>query len=499
MYLTRRNILMVASILMLSARTASADFNDLLARVPAGANAIALIDVKGLVSSQMGVQNKWQDKLTHPDSTSPVIVPADATRVVVASWIEPTSMESLWDTSVIELSRAPSMERIAKTQGGFVETVAEKQAAWSPMNAYFIRLDTRVLGAVGPADRQFTARWARQTGSVDQRVSPYLQSAAASMSPDTQYLFALDLQDVASAKRVRRRLSMGEFSCLADKNIDVEKVSATMAGIKGLMLKVAVGDAAMGKGVIEFDRPASALASFAKPLLLEFLAKCAVSIDDFGAWNVAVKGSSLTFDGELSGEGLRKLLSIVDPPSPPQTAEGDQTKGEGTDGGSDQKVVIAASREYFKSATAIIDNIGKQIRNSTSMTQGAVYIGRSAKRLGRLPIVNVDPVLLDWGTSVSAQMANITSVLGVGGFQARSSAVGIQDANVNGSYTVDGAQIVSDPNDAVNRTNVMRQRLSATAEQKAKTTQATMQILQAIELSRNQIRIAMTQKYKAEF
>jgi hypothetical protein len=324
------------------------------------------------------------------------------------------------------------------------------------------------------------------------------------MAPETQYLFALDLQDVASAKRVQRRLAMGEFSSMADKTFDADKLSATMASVKGLSLQVAVGNSAMGKGKLEFERSASSLAGFAKPLLLEFLNKCGVGIDDFSTWNVAVKDNSLTFNGELSTDGLRRLLSIVDPPSPPQTSEPDPGKsaGSGTNGGSDgqdQKAVIGASKAYFDAVTGIIDNIGKQVRNATSMTQGAVYVGRSGRRIGRLPILNVDPALLDWGTGVSAQMADIVSALGVGGFQARSRAVGIQDASVSGSFMTDDAEIVSDANDAINKQNVTRQRLSATAEQKAKTTQVAMQILQAIEVSRSQIRVAMTQKYKAAF
>lgn len=499
-----RIVLLAAAMSMVLARRALADFNDLLARVPPGANAVAAIDVRGIVSSPMGVENKWKGKLAHPDASNPLLVPPDATRIVMASWIEPSTVQPMWEASVIELAKAPSMERIAKTQGGFVETVADKQAVWSPMNAYFVRLDTRVLGAVAPADRQFAARWARQSGSSGQELSPYLQSAVNSMGPKTHYLFALDLQDAASAKRVRHRLSMGEFASLAEKNIDIDKISAILASIKGLTLQVAVGEAATGKGVVDFGRPASPLADFGKPLLLEFLGKCGAGIDDFASWNVAVKENALTFEGELSTDGLRRLMSIVDPPSPTQTAESDEEKaaaGEKSGGGAapeSQKAVIAASKAYFDTVTSIIDNIGKQIRTATSMTQGAVYVGRSARRIGRLPILNVDPALVEWGTGVSIRMGEISSVVGVGGLQARARAVGTQDAYVSGT-TFNYGEIESDPNDAINRRNVARQRVAATEEQKAKAGQAAMQIISDIEASRAAIRASMTQKYKAAF
>jgi hypothetical protein len=497
---------------LIVAAAASADLNDLLARVPPGANAVAVMDVKGLLASPMGVANKWREKLTHPDVAHPVLVPPEATHVVMASWIEPTTVEPVWEASVMELAKAPSMERIAKTQGGFVETVAEKQAAWSPGNAYFIRLDTRVLGALGPADRQFAARWARQPASAGPAVSPYLQSAADSISAKTQYLFAIDLSDVISAKRVRRRVSNGDFASLADKKLDLEKFSTALASIKGLVLRVSVGESAKGDCVVDFSRPAAPLAEVAKPLLLECLGEWGVGTDDFANWKFSVKDSALAFEGELSGDSLRQLFSIVDPPCPAQTGDADeQTAGAGPGSGKgpgaeDQKAIIAASKSYFDAVTAIIDNIGKQIRHSTSMTQGAVYIGRSARRIGRLPVLNVDPALVEWGTGVSARIGDLAAGLGATGFQARARAGGIQDIYTGGgtgggSVTMGGgySETEHNYNEDVARQNVTRQRLSVAAEIKAKAAQAAVQTLNEIEASRSNIRTAMTQKYKAAF
>ncbi len=491
-----------AAVFCYALRAARADDTNLLSRIPPGANAVAVIDVDKILNSPMGIQEHWKDKLKNAYAAKPLIVPPSASRLVLASLIDPSTMQPAWEVSVIELKTSPSMKNIARAEGGFVDTIAEKQAAWSPINAYFVRLDTRLLGTVAPANRQFTARWARRGASQGDNLSPYLQTATASMDAKTSYLFAMDLEDATSPGKVRRRIEMGDFESLADKTVNAEKIASVLASIRGVSLRVSIGDEPVGSGVVEFGRPAAALADIAKPLLLEVLAKFGVAIDGLDTWNVAVKGNNLTLDGKLPIEGLRQLFSIVDPPSPLPTADSDDDQPGSSKSGNDSEknnaAVVAASKQYYAAIAKIMDNIGKKIRGSTSMTQGAKWVAGDARRIARLPIVNVDPDLVNWGTEVSSRLNDLAAAVGVGGLQARSRAVGIQDANVSGGYSRE-LEIRSDPNDQINQQNVKRQRAAATAEQKAQTAQIATRILSDIETSRSQIRAAMVQKYNAEF
>src|SRR5262245_23112106 len=92
------------AILGLVAGTALADVNDLLSRIPPGANAVGIIDVDGVVTSPLGLKNDWKKKLANAYAAKPLIVPPDAKRLVYASWIEPTTMTPVWEASVIELA-----------------------------------------------------------------------------------------------------------------------------------------------------------------------------------------------------------------------------------------------------------------------------------------------------------------------------------------------------------------------------------------------------------
>ncbi len=486
------------------ARGAIAADSGLLSRIPPGANAIAFIDVDKLLKSPLGVKEKWKEKLKNAFAATPMLVPPNAARLMLASSIDPNTVAPIWEVSVIELTTTPSMEKIAKAENGYVDTIAEKQAVWSPANAYFVRLDSKVLGTVAPANRQFAARWARQGGAPGDSVSPYLKAAADSMDDKTSYLFAMDLEDVTSPRKVRRRLESGSFESLAGKNIDPEKLGQLFASLKGVTLRVSVDDAATGMGIIEFGRSPAMLADVAKPLLLEILEGCGAAIDDFNDWNVAVEGNAIVLGGKLTKDGMRKLFSIVEPPSP--NAAGVSGDGETAAARSEEKAdanaVVAASKQYYTTVSDIIDNVGKKVRNSSSMTQGATWIARDARRIDRLPILNVDPDLVKWGIDVSGGLNDIASTVGVGGLNARSATVGIQDAYSQGGGTASGYQMGREginPNDSVDRRNVERQRRATLAAEKAKTGQAAVQILRQLDTYRATIRAAMTQKYKVQF
>lgn len=288
---------------------------------------------------------------------------------------------------------------------------------------------------------------------------------------------------------------------MAGKNVDGDKIGATLGSIRGVTLQVDINDDAVGKGTIDFGQSAAPLAAFAKPLVLEALGKFGVGVDDFQNWDASVKGNSITLKGKLSTEGLRELFSIVDPPSPVHTGDADApatTDKPAPAPANNDEPTAAATKKYFEAVGGVIDGIGVKIRRAPSMIQSGTYIARDARRIDRLPILNVDPIMIQWGTSISTQIDQIAGTMTTGGFTARANTIGIQNAQID-YMNDDSATAQVDPNDAVNRINVTRQRRAALAEAKAQTGTQVTQVLRDIETSRAQIRAAMTQKYKTNF
>src|SRR5262249_24065590 len=157
-------------------------------------------------------------------------------------------------------------------------------------------------------------------------------------------------------------------------------VSDTVASIKGLALQIDVDDRASGRCVIEFGRSAAPLSEIAKPLLLEVVGKAGVAIDGVQTWTAKTNGNTIAYAGSLPVDGLQRLRSIVDPPSP-RMADGRPAGGgagpEGGGGGdTQQSTMIAASKAYYKAVCGILDNVSTLLRRAPSMQQSGTYISR---------------------------------------------------------------------------------------------------------------------------
>lgn len=483
---------------VVNAELVHADADGLIRRIPPGANCIVYMNVNSLLDSNVGKKENWRSKLADAYEIEPLVVPPNSTRVLMASWLEFTSIEPLWEVSVIDVSKTLSMKRVAKDTGGFTEAIGGKMAARAPMNAYFIRLDKKLLGVVAPADRQFAARWSAMSDTETAMLSPYLQTAVSRIKSDTQYLLALDLQDAVSEKRIRQRLQMEEFDCLAGQSVDERAIGEAIAGVKGLTLTVKAQSEIEGRCQIEFGGPVSPLSSIAKPLLIEFLEKCGTSIPDLGSWKVSAKDSSIIAGGNLSTEALRELFSIVNPPSPSNTDDEEST--EDATGGKDATPAAqaAASRRYYRAVAKILDGFGKRVRTANSLSSGATFVARDARRIGQLPLLNVDPDLVQWGAGVSSRLLEVASCFGAGGLQARSRAESIMNPTTSGMRSSE-LEVRGDPNDAIDRQNAARARRAAVAEEKAHALQLATKILLELEAGSSKVRATMTEKYKVDF
>lgn len=492
------------ALLLLSSGISWGDAPDLVNRLPAGANAVVFINVESILNSKLGRQEKWQSKLADAFEVKPLTVPPDAQQVVMAAWLDTVNVQPVWEVSLIQVSKSVSIDRIARDTRGFTESLNGKRAARAPMDAYFVRLDKHLLGVVSPAYRQFAARWSSESRTDADPLSPNLRAALSSIGPSTDFFLALDLEDAVSEKRFRQRLAMEEFDCLRGKKFDERALSEVFASIRSISVAVEVRSNIVGKGVIEFERQVSPLGSLAKPLLIESLEKVGASIDDLADWKFTAGDTSITATGQLSSEGFRKLCSIVNPPSPTDiddSEDGSIRKSAGGDDGeksASQDAAAVASRRYYRAVSKHIDSFGKQIRTAESLTRGATYVARDARNISQLPILNVDPELVKWGSSVSSQLLLIASDVGTGGLRARSRAEGVLDPYARGSHTTD-LEIESDPNDRVDRENAARMRRAAAAEEKTKILEQASQLLIEIQAGRAQIRAAMTEKYGIEF
>lgn len=490
-----------AALSILSIPGALADFKDLINRIPGEANALVVIDVDKIMNSALAIREGWKEKRANAYADRPLIVPPEASRVVMAALVDLSTMAPLWEVSVMDLSKPPSLRAIARAEGGYLDAFAEKAAAWSPINAYFVQLDPLVLGAVSPANRQFAARWAARKSTLEGVfASRYLRQAARAVDSGAHVVIAMDLEGATSAPKVRRRLEAEPFASLTDAKIDVDALSQLLGSVKGVTLRVEIGEYATGKGVVDFGGDASILAKIAKPLLLEFLSEAGAQIGDLDGWQVTTKRNTVTFEGGLSTSGLQRIFSLLDPPTPLDPRDVDHAAAEAQAGSERERIRATTSKLYFQSVDRIIEKLQDRVgtgSKAASLAHSATWIQRDARRIERLPILNVDADLLKWGAEVATAMRDVAQVFKVGGLRTVARTSGITIGGIYVNYDRD--RNYADARARRDMRQAQAQRKQAAMEEKTRATETAGVILKALRASISRIRMQMTERYQIEF
>ena len=465
---------------------ARATFPTLAERLPAASNALVAVNVEKVLKTPLAEQEAWRQDMVDSWAKQPMMIPPGATRLLMVASVKTSVMEPIWEMSLIEMEKVPSVEELASGEGGYIDRVWDKPAVCSPINAYFVPLDTKVLASITPAERSDIARWVRQPVKPGGHVtSPYIKEVVASLGEQTDIVMAIDLEGAWGVPTIGRFLANNDIKEIPAKERD--QVAGVLGTLKGLRLDVRVDRDINGRATIQLGRDASMLRASAKPLTLAVLNAAGMRLDDLREWTFAVSGEEVRAEGKLSPNGLRRLLSIVQSPMPAATvAKKPATNAQGS---TDPAV---ASQRYYKAICASLDNLAP----GASPASTATWIRNTSRRIDQLPILNVDPALVEWGPMVSLKLKQTGAVMGVAQTQVNSRVAGVMDADF-GNYDYDGGYDSGYNSAAVE--NVRRQRRQVALEQRAQAQEHALGILNSIGETRPKIRTEMVAKYKVEF
>jgi hypothetical protein len=179
---------------------------ELAKRLPTNGNAVLFMDVTALLDSPLAKTEGWQQKLMSGYADRPLAVSPAAKQVAMTAFVHPANLDAIWQAAVVEMPNAPRLEPILQRQGGYLDNIGGKQAAWTPKDIYHFQLDERTMGVLRPGDRQALVRWA--SGQAAQPMSAYL-TAALSNRGKAPIVFALDLKDSIGVGGVNYAYSMG--------------------------------------------------------------------------------------------------------------------------------------------------------------------------------------------------------------------------------------------------------------------------------------------------
>ena len=488
----RLGLVAVLGLVLATASPARAQFEELAAKIPGSANAIVLLDGQKVLNSPLAKSEGWREKYEEAFASGMVTIAPDTQQMVLAAQFDYQYMKPLWEVAIANFGDKRTVAEIARHTGGSVDTVADLPAVLLKDDSYCVQLAPAQLAVMAPANRQTITRWLRESSARNQpALSPYLNGTLTA-SKTSPLVIAFDLEDAVPPELLRAKLQAS--SSVGAKMIDLDAAAQAIAGIRGLVLEVAFTDATYGRLMIHFRSDASILAPYAKPILLEALGNMGAMIDDLNEWKVTTEPTRFTFQGTLSADGRKRVFSLIDHPIAALVAA-DKSRSQS---GSQQSKMADATLQYFRSIVKFQDDLREKSKDAKTFGQNAMWFDNWARKIDRMPILNVDPDMLAYGTYVSTRMRDISASLkGVGIRSGVREAQTYQQfsttASGYGGYWGGGYSYYTQWN------NVGAERRAIRAEERGQGAATARQIAAEMEQQMAEVRKNMSQKYQINF
>ncbi len=408
----------LAFLVLPHAHCVASDFETLAKDLPAGSNAVLAIDVDSILTTEMARVNDWGN----PNTTAnrPAYLPPEADKVIVAAQVDPPNQfEQAWEAAVISLKESLPMRLVAKAEGGYVDKIRGKEAAWVPSDAYFIQFDDATMGLMYPANKQAASRWIDQQQESSPELPAYLSSMVSAVTSGPQIVMSLDTRDVMSAHRLHQRLSESEV--VADAKLDIDAMVDLFLTLQQISLEVTISDKAEARAEIQFGHSVTFDADVGKAFVLAALTNLEAEIPGVDEWTFSVHGQSIVAVGEMPVPGLRRVLSFLEIP----TTKFSSLKNEDTDSEGSEEDLATKSLNYFHSVDKLVADLQE---HSKSRNGDSYWFDRYAKKIERLPILYVDPDLLDFGQK-TAETLRVMS----GSRKSANLSAGVSRSNISAS------------------------------------------------------------------
>ncbi len=492
--------------LTVSAVHAADDFDRLVKMLPRSANAVVILNIDKAMASPMGKFEGWQQDVEKSFEAGITRVPPQAKRFVLGAELDFDYLKPLWEAAVIDSREPVSTATIAKKRGGQTDTIESLAAVALPEDVYLIQFDETTIGAIGPANRKMATGWLRDM-KAGLNLSSYL-AKAASYSDDTRsdIIVAVDLDGAFSLEKIVAYLKQNP--AVASGEVNVQKAARFLSDVQGVRLGIRLTQPPTAAIAVDCTAPVAVDADVAKNAFLQVLSDGGVLLAEMRDWKCEVKGAEVSLQGPLTKNGLRRVLSLVDSPTSSQPASAHAATPVGDTTSTDPKQQMAQStKKHFHEVTEMFDDLKGEMKNAANLAVTSTYFDRYAKRMERLPVLDVDPVMLDYSGYVAGELRAASGSVRTMGIRGGSREAQINYSDIdydyaygyrsgwNGSAAL--AVPVSDGVGAVKAVGAERRKIRA--EEKGIMATDVHQIRADVIDATSKIRRAMTEKYRVEF
>ena len=489
-------LLCLLNTLALADNSQSGEFDQLLANVPASANTLVLIDVAQTLQSPIAQQEGWGKKLELAYVERPVFLPPEANKLVLAATLQPSDdFSRLWELGVMEMSEPISMRSIARSEGGYVDTIDGTEVAWTPSDAYFVNLKDQKLGVMFPAERQFVSRWLKfANNNREVALTDYLKQATRLANEKVQILMAIDLANVVQPHEVIQKIE--DSPLLKKTGLTAQEIVPILTSLQGATLRVAVGKDVQAQLRIDFGSDIASLEPVAKELVLSVLDDLGANVSDMESWKLSVKERAIHMEGPLSQDGQRRIFSVIELPSTKFSQLKDTAGEVQSPEEMPESQIREASLVYFRSIDVLIRDLRRDLRGNKA---SAAVMERYSRKIDRMPILNVDPELLEFGAQLATTLRSMALSKRQGGIEYGAATAGMGGGGYS-NYSIDYGyfgNLIGDAYSGARASAADRSAMKAQAMANANSTR--VEGFKLIDDATAAIRVKMTQKYQVEF
>src|SRR5262245_17654237 len=389
-------VLTVCSALPITAR--ADELADLLKRVPAEMNTVAVINVREINKSPRAVKENWKENHETEYLAGAMAVPAWVPVVVIAADLHPRALSRDLSIALFPADGTVSSESIARRENGVVQAAGDWNIVLSPRRGYLAVPARGIVGVSSTMPRQDFVRWVRAARNPDKPViSPWLQEAIAAHRT-AHILIATDMDNLFDPTLLRQAL---QRTGVVSNESELNSLVNVLTGARGVTFTAQIGDATRAELRVDFSVPTADFVPALKRVWPKALEMADFEVPEFKTAEIKADGKAAILTTTLSDSSLRLILSLIRAPGDAvgtsEEANALRTPKEGA--------VLAASLRYYRAVNSALDDLRAQGgAKGKDYARSATFFDTSASRIEKLTIQDVDPVLVQYGVSVAAKL-----------------------------------------------------------------------------------------------
>jgi hypothetical protein len=389
---------LIALVLAAGSAARADELADLLKRVPADMNTVAVVNVRAINQTPRAMKENWRQNFETEYLAGAIAVPPWVPVVVVAADLQPGALAHGRSLALIPVDNSVNSENLAKRENGVVQAMGDRTIALSPRRGYMGVPAAGILGISSTMPRQHFAHWYQSAQKPDKPVMPsYLQEAIAAHK-DAHVLVAADLRDMIDPTAARLAVQQAGAAS-GDAALDSRVRVLTSA--RGLVFTAQIGGPTRATVRVEFGVPMADFLNQFRELWPKAMEQTGFEIPELKTAEAKADGKAVVMTAELSDTSLRRILSLVRSP-------GDAVAS--PDGGGNipdpkDAAGLAASLRYYRAVNQALDDLKAQGgAKGKDYARSAVFFDTYANKIHKLPIQDVDPALVQYGTSAAAKL-----------------------------------------------------------------------------------------------